>query len=136
MNEDPIADQPPASSPSSGAERSAPACWCGAPLPPRRATGQPPRNCSVRCRRRRDHLRRKVRRREEWIRLWEEPSVRLAYTAEEICYELTQLRSEIGALLCALNGGAADENVETDGTLSQPTTEHHTIDDEQRATRS
>jgi hypothetical protein len=90
--------------PSCGAEPiNGSACWCGAPLPARCPTGRPRTTCSIRCRRLRDVLVRRLRRREEWIAAWRAEEGRRNYSPAQVERELWQLRRELFELLAALH---------------------------------
>lgn len=79
-------------------------CLCGAPMPPRRPTGRPRLSCSLDCARKRDHLIRMVRRREEWLTAWHAEATRAAYTRARIESEVWTLRAELQGLLRVLLG--------------------------------
>jgi hypothetical protein len=85
-------------------ERSA-ACHCGQVLPAPRSTGRPRLTCSTACRRGRDYLLRRLRRRDEWLDLWRAEEARRGYPRARVREELRQLRAEREDLRRELRGG-------------------------------
>jgi len=79
-----------------GAKRFALSCVCGATLV-HPATGRPRRTCSSRCRRRLDHVTRKIRRRQAWVQGWQALAARGQVTAAEARREVAALTRDIRA---------------------------------------
>lgn len=73
------------------------ACFCGRPLPPRRATGAPRVTCSTACLRRRELLERRLMRREVRIADWRAVQGE-TYSATRVRAEVEALRRECAAI--------------------------------------
>lgn len=104
MHEPPAVDSSAATTPIAGAERSAlvGCVQCGQLLPSSKPTGRPRQTCSDACRRQRDYLTRRLRRRLEWIEGWKAIERAGTQPRAHIRSQLAQLRREQQELLEAL----------------------------------
>ena len=80
-------------------------CWCGAPLPPPRATGRPRISCSLPCAHGRVNRMRKARRVVEAIEAWRAQAGAGNYPRAHIREEVGKLREELADLERQLRGG-------------------------------
>ncbi len=91
----------------SSVRHSAARCLCSIPLTqPRR--GRRRVTCSEACRRRRDDLTRKLRRRRVWLDMWRALAVTGGCSRRQARRELAELRTDIRLLECDLAGELGD----------------------------